>query len=44
MHLLPVQAGKNPETFRGHTLKVGEQLRDAPAVEPVATTAEITVT
>jgi len=44
MHLLPVQAGKSPETFRGHTLKIGEQLRDAPAVEPVAVAAAITVT
>jgi hypothetical protein len=44
MHLLPVQAGKSPETFRGHTLKIGEQLRDAAAVEPVAATAAITVT
>jgi hypothetical protein len=25
-HLLPVEAGKSPETLRGHTLKVGEQL------------------
>jgi hypothetical protein len=27
-HLLPVQAGTSPETLRGHTLRVGEQLRD----------------
>jgi len=32
-HLLPIEAGKNPETLRGHTLKAGEQLRDA-AVKP----------
>src|SRR5918912_1214382 len=31
-HLLPVAAGKSPETFRSHTLKLGEQLRDAAAV------------
>jgi hypothetical protein len=32
-HLLPVEAGKSPETLRGHTLKVGEQLRKAAAVK-----------
>ena len=37
-HLLPVAAGTSPETFRGHTLKLGEQLRGAAAVrlEPAA--------
>ena len=35
-HLLPVEAGKSPETLRGHTLKTGEQLRDAAAVKPAA--------
>jgi hypothetical protein len=44
MHLLPVQAGKSPETFRSHTLKIGERLRDTAAVELVAATAAITVT
>ena len=43
-HLLPVEAGKSPETLRGHTLKIGEQLRDAPAVKPAAAAAAITVT
>src|ERR1700737_1885605 len=43
-HLLPVGAGKSPETLRGHTLKIGEQLRDAPAVKPAAAAAAITVT
>jgi hypothetical protein len=28
-HLLPVAAGTSPETLRGHTLKVGEHLRNA---------------
>ncbi len=28
-HLLPVEAGRSPETLRSHTLKTGEQLRDA---------------
>ena len=37
-HLLPVAAGKSPETFRSHTLKLGEQLRDAAAVRPAAAT------
>jgi hypothetical protein len=31
-HLLPVDGGTSPETLRGHTLKIGEQLRDAPAI------------
>jgi hypothetical protein len=31
-HLLPVAAGMSPETLRGHTLKIGERLRAAPAV------------
>ena len=33
-HLLPVAAGTSHETLRGHTLKVGEQLRHAAAAEP----------
>ena len=33
-HVLPVEAGKSPELLRGHTLKVGEQLRNAPTVKP----------
>jgi hypothetical protein len=37
-HLLPAVAGTSPETFRGHTLKIGEQLRRAASgvPEPVA--------
>lgn len=31
-HLLPVAAGMSPETLRGHTLKIGERLRAASAV------------
>lgn len=34
----------SPETFRGHTLKVGAQLRAATAVKPAAKAASITVT
>jgi len=43
-YLLPVEAGKSPETLRGHTLKVGEQLRNAPAVNPEAAASAITIT
>jgi hypothetical protein len=43
-HLLPVEAGKSPETLRGHTLKVGEQLRNAAAVKPGAAASAITIT
>src|SRR5690349_22086251 len=42
-HLLPVEAGKSPETLRGHTLKAGEQLRDA-AVKPAPAASSVTVT
>ncbi len=37
-HLLPVAAGASPETYRGNTLKIGEELRDAAAATPVAAT------
>jgi hypothetical protein len=42
--LLPVGAGTIPETLRGHTLRAGEQLRDAAAVKPSAAVSAITVT
>src|SRR4051812_43113581 len=35
-HLLPVEAGTSPETLRGHTLEVGEHLRDAATIAPAA--------
>ncbi len=35
-HLLPVQAGTSLETSRGHTLKLGEHLRDAATIAPAA--------
>jgi hypothetical protein len=35
-HLLPVNAGKSPETLRGHTLEVGEHLRNAATIAPTA--------
>ena len=43
-HLLPVEAGKSPETLRGHTLKIGEQLRNAAAVKPAAAASTVTIT
>jgi hypothetical protein len=43
-HLLPVEAGKSPETLRGHTLKIGERVRGTPAGKPAAAAASITVT
>jgi hypothetical protein len=43
-HLLPVDAGTSPETLRGHTLKIGEHLREAPAVKPATAASAITVT
>jgi hypothetical protein len=44
VHLLPVEAGKSPETLRSHTLKVGEQLRDADTVMPAVAASAITIT
>jgi hypothetical protein len=43
-HLLPVEAGTSPETLRGHTLKAGEQLRNAATVPPASGASAITVT
>ena len=42
-HLLPVDAGSDPETLRAHTLKVGEDLRDAAPAEPATAAAAITL-
>ena len=39
LHLLPIDAGKSPETLRGHTLQVGEQLSCAVTDRPAAATA-----
>jgi hypothetical protein len=44
VHLLPVEAGKSAETLRGHTLRIGEQLRAADAVKPTAAASAITLT
>src|SRR6202041_320735 len=42
--LLPVEIGKSPETLRGHTLKIGEQLGDAVTVRPASDASAITIT
>ena len=43
-HLLPVDAGRNPETLRNHTLRIGEQLGTASSDQPTtAAAAAITV-
>jgi hypothetical protein len=43
-HLLPVEAGKGPETLRAHTRRAGERLRSTAAVKPAAAASTITVT
>jgi hypothetical protein len=42
-HLLPIDAGKSPETLRSHTLQVGKQLADEAAEKPPAAAAAITI-
>jgi hypothetical protein len=42
--MLPVGAGNDPETLRGHTLKIGADLRDQPMVRPDTEAPSITVT
>jgi hypothetical protein len=44
LHLLPIDAGKSPETLRSHTLQIGKRLADAAAEKPPAAAAAITVT
>jgi hypothetical protein len=43
VHVLPINAGKSPETLRGHTLRVGEQLSNAAADPPAAAATAITM-
>jgi hypothetical protein len=43
-HLLPVDCGSSPETFRDHTLKTGEQLHNAAVVTPPAAASAVAVT
>ena len=42
--MFPVGTGNDPETVRCHTLKIGAELRDQPAVRPDTAAASITVT
>ena len=43
-HLLPIDAGRSPETLRHHTLRIGEQLGTSPSEQPTtAAAAAITV-
>jgi hypothetical protein len=43
LHLLPIDAGKSPETLRSYTLQVGKRLADAAAEKPPAAAAAITI-
>jgi hypothetical protein len=43
LHLLPISAGKSPETLRSHTLQVGRQLGDVAAETPPAAASAVTV-
>src|SRR4051812_26026734 len=43
-HLLPIDAGIDPEALRACTLKVGAELRDAAPAEPATASAAITLT
>ncbi len=43
-HLLPIDAGIDPETLRAYTLKVGAELRDAAPAEPATAAVAITLT
>src|SRR5919107_1898353 len=43
-HLLPIDAGSDPETLRAHTLKVGADLVDTAATDPVVAASAITLT
>ena len=43
-HLLPIDAGRSPETLRHHTLRIGEQLGTSTSEQPTtAAAAAITV-
>ncbi|MFL5283151.1 MAG: hypothetical protein ACJ8AW_19710, partial [Rhodopila sp.] len=43
LHLLPIDAGKSPETLRSHTLQLGKRLADAATEKPPAAAASITI-
>ena len=42
-HLLPIDAGRSPETLRSHTLQVGKRLGDAATEKPPTAAAAITI-
>jgi hypothetical protein len=42
-HLLPIDAGRSPETLRNHTLRIGAQLGTAASDQPTTAAAVITV-
>jgi hypothetical protein len=42
-HLLPIDAGRSPETLRNHTLRIGERLGTATSDQPTPAAAAITV-
>jgi hypothetical protein len=42
-HLLPIDAGRSPETLRSHTLQVSKRLGDAAAEKPPAAAVGITI-
>jgi hypothetical protein len=42
-HLLPIDAGRSPETLRSHTLEVGKRLGDAATEKPPTAAAAITI-
>ncbi len=42
-HMLPIDAGTSPGTFRSHTLQVGKRLGDAAAEKPPAAVPAITI-
>jgi hypothetical protein len=43
VHVLPIDAGKSPETLRGHTLQVGERLVSAAVDRPAVAAKAITM-
>ena len=43
-HLLPVDAGRSPETLRNHTLRIGEQLGTASSDQPTTAAAAAAIT
>ena len=43
LYLLPIDAGKSPETLRSHALQVGKRLSDAAAEKPPVAATAITV-